>query len=94
MFSVLSERNLNLKVTSILSFANAFNLDQSIILLFGNELNTAFSNERISLRIGRKKCKERKKSLLPAFSPYPTMFPKTLFLTAVKTHTGSINDSP
>ena len=38
MFSCLSKTNLNSLVTFILLFANAFNLDQSEILLFDTEL--------------------------------------------------------
>ena len=39
MFSTLPETNFNFSVTFILLSANAFNLDQSKILLFGKELN-------------------------------------------------------
>ena len=38
MFSTLPKLNFNCTVTFILSSANAFNLDQSKILSFGNEL--------------------------------------------------------
>ena len=38
MFSTLHKTNFKLSITFILSFANAFNLDQSKILLSGNGL--------------------------------------------------------
>ena len=38
MFSILSEREIIISATFILSSANAFNLDQSKILPYGKEL--------------------------------------------------------
>ena len=45
MFSALPKPNFNLLVTSILSSANAFNLDQSEFFSFGKELT--FLNRQI-----------------------------------------------
>ena len=42
MFSTLLKTNLNFSVTFILSSTNAFNLDQSQILLFDKEIIACF----------------------------------------------------
>ena len=42
------------------------------------------SNDDLCLWLGRTHCGKRKKCWFPAFSPFPTMFSKTLFLSVVK----------
>ena len=47
MFSILPKPNFTFSFTFFLSSANAFNLDQSKILLFGKELNNKLLTENI-----------------------------------------------
>ena len=46
--------------------------------------NTCSSNDNSCLSTVRKHCGKWRKCWLPAFSPFPTIFPKCLFLKVVK----------
>ena len=48
MFSNVSKREVIILTTSNLSFANAFNLDQSEILSFGKELKLGFCAKELT----------------------------------------------